>query len=184
MEDTSQPGLQLINSLSAVVNFLHSEGFLAAGALVALAGRGDGSVDCRDASGIRQRAVALLDASWTGVAACRRPTPPAPPPSPAPPVAEETLLREIENRYPAPDAASPRHISASPASTSSGAAAAAASGGSVTATPAARRRQSRSSGAAPGSGSAEPSGDTVDFQPALAAAHTLTPVDSMESAEK
>ncbi|KAL4445000.1 hypothetical protein ABPG77_004050 [Micractinium sp. CCAP 211/92] len=127
MEDSSPPGLQLINSLSAVVNFLHSEGFLAA---------------------------------------------------------EETLLREIENRYPAPDAVSPRHISASPASTSSGAAAAAASGGSITAaTPTGRQRQS-SSGAAPGSGSAAPSGDTVDFQPALAAANSLTPVDSMESAEK
>lgn len=100
-------------------------------------------------------------------------------------VAEETLLREIENRYPAPDAVSPRHIGASPASTSSGAGAAVASSGSITAaTPAARRRQSTSSGAAPVSGGAEPSGDTVDFQPALAAAQTLTPVDSMESAEK
>ncbi|KAL4424107.1 hypothetical protein ABPG75_001408 [Micractinium tetrahymenae] len=128
MEDSSGPGLQLVHSLSAVVTFLHSEGFFAA---------------------------------------------------------EETLLREIENRYPAPDAVSPRHISASPASTGSGAAAAAASGGSVTAaTPAVRRRQSTSSGAAPGSGAAEPSGDTVDFQPALAAAQSLTPVDSMESAEK
>jgi len=93
--------------------------------------------------------------------------------------AEETLLREIENRYPAPDAVSPRHISASPGS-SSGAAGASAGRqegqqhGSVTVAP---RRQE-------GQHQPQDSSDTVDFQPALAAAQSLTPVDSMESAEK
>lgn len=124
--------------------------------------------------------------------------PAAPPPLPAL-LVEETLLREIENRYPAPDAVSPRHISASPASSSG--AAGGVSGGSgggsgarAAAAPAERRRPP-AGGTAAGAGSSDgarvrndtaPAGssDTVDFQPALAAAQSLTPVDSMESAEK
>lgn len=84
--------------------------------------------------------------------------------------AEESLLREIENRYPAPDAISPRHISASPGSSGGGGAGIAA----ATSAQQQRRRQTV----------ALQQGDTVDFQPALAAAHSLPPVDSMESAEK
>ena len=123
----------LLQSLSAVVSFLHSEGFLAA---------------------------------------------------------EETLLREIEHRYPAPDAVSPRRAAASPASSGSGGA-----GGGAAAQQQRRRQQfqqvqqeqeqqqeqqqeqEQQHSAAAGT-------STLDFQPALAAVHSVTPAESMESAEK
>lgn len=81
MEDSSPPGLQLINSLSAVVNFLHSEGFLAAGGLVAIGERFCIFEECREAGGIRKGAVEC----WTQArgAAASRPTPPVPPSTPA-----------------------------------------------------------------------------------------------------
>ena len=88
--------------------------------------------------------------------------------------AEETLLREIENRYPAPDAVSPRRISASPPSAASPSGAAAVAAVETAAAEAEAEQQ-----------------QVVDFQPAAiapvgghAAQHSLTPVDSMESAEK
>ena len=111
--EASTSGGGLLQSLSAVVSFLHTEGFLAA---------------------------------------------------------EETLLREIEHRYPAPDAVSPRHTAASPGS----------SGGGATAQQQ-RRQQAQSQQQQP---AATGGGNTLDFQPALAAAQCLTPAESMESAEK
>lgn len=135
--------------------------------------------------------------------------------------AEETLLREIENRYPAPDAVSPRaqrQPSGSPGSSGDvGAAsgdlpvagisaacetAAAASAPGSVARPAGH--QTSAFAADPQKPAQQPAPlqqqqqqaqqqaqhagqeDTVDFMPALqlVAAHSLTPVDSMESAEK
>ena len=112
----SPGGGGLLQSLSAVVSFLHTEGFLAA---------------------------------------------------------EETLLREIEHRYPAPDAVSPRHTAASPGS----------SGGGATAQQQ-RRQQAQSQQQQQQQPAATGGGNTLDFQPALAAAQCLTPAESMESAEK
>ena len=116
----SPGGGGLLQSLSAVVSFLHTEGFLAA---------------------------------------------------------EETLLREIEHRYPAPDAVSPRHTAASPGSSGGG-----SGGGGATAQQ--QRRQHAQSQQQQQQQPAATGGNTLDFQPALAAAQSLTPAESMESAEK
>lgn len=104
----------------------------------------------------------------------------APTPELLPPTAasEETLLREIENRYPAPDAISPRHIGESPSASSCDAGAGAAPAAAATGPGLSAFQHHPAAGPAAAV-------DTVDFQPALAvAAQSLTPVDSMESAEK
>ena len=185
MDSPDSTGAGLLHSLNAVVTFLHSEGFYAAGARF---------------SG---RPVTPLQALQPSVAAwrCRPatgelapvPLPPLPllptpvfpaqgrvhagsyPPVPMrlPYLRLESLLREIENRYPAPDAISPRHISASPGS--SGGDGGSGFGAATAGADVPQRRRS--------SGSVQQA-DTVDFLPALAAAQSLTPVDSMESAEK
>ena len=213
MDSPDSPGRGLIHSLNAVVSWLHSEGFYAAGGCCP---------SCRAVS-FRERRLNCPAQSCSACCCC--PT--------LSPVrcstchcsnAEETLLREIENRYPAPDAVSPRSArqpSGSPGSSGG----VGAAGGDLLAAGASAAR-SAAAGARAGSSGARQAGqqsaafaayqhlpaqqsqptaheqqqqqpqrqqgqqegqeDTVDFMPALqlVAAHSLTPVDSMESAEK
>lgn len=129
-------GSQLLHSLNAVVNFLHTEGFYAAGG-VARHCCADGLLLVGCGSRVTAAGTVWLPPSARPPSVYVPATPEVPgaslqsPPSLTAmcrpmlrrrhPAAEEVLLGEIENRYPAPDALSPRRgTAASQASSGSG----------------------------------------------------------------